>query len=95
MSLQIKSSRDVVLRTEHWRVAVQFYETVLGFKAMYRSEALVGFDTGAFVLYVEKGGAHGAIFDFLAPSVQAVKHHLMTAGCAIVEEDSSVPRCYL
>jgi catechol 2,3-dioxygenase-like lactoylglutathione lyase family enzyme len=95
MSRHVKSSRDVVLRTSNWLEAVRFYEAILGFKVIHRSDALVGFDTGAFVLYVEKGSAHGPVFDFLVPDVQAEKKHLVAAGCVVVEEDPSVPRCYL
>jgi len=62
---------------------------------IHRSDTLMGFETGAFVLYVEKGAEHGPVFEFLTPDVQAEKRRLMAVGCALVEEDSSVPRCYL
>jgi catechol 2,3-dioxygenase-like lactoylglutathione lyase family enzyme len=95
MTPLVKSSRDVIVRTGNWLEAVRFYEATLGFKVIHRSEALVGFDTGAFVLYVEKGADHGAVFDFLTPDVEAAKRRLTAAGCTIVEEDAGVPRCYL
>jgi len=91
----VKSSRDVILRIRNWTEAVQFYESTLGFKVIHRSDSMVGFETGAFVLYVEKGAAHEPVFDFLTPDVQAAKSRLLSAGCALVEEDPSVPRCYL
>ena len=91
----IKSSRDIILRTNRWAEAVQFYETALGFKVIYRTETMVGFDTGALVLYVEKGAEHGPVFDFLTADAQATKERLVAAGCSIVEENPSVPRCYL
>jgi hypothetical protein len=56
---------------------------------------MVGFDTGALVLYVEKGAEHSPVFDFLTTDVQAAKERLVAAGCSIVEENPSVPRCYL
>ena len=95
MSPPIRSSRDIILRTARWDEAVRFYGTTLGFPIVHRAESLVGFDTGAFVLYVEKGAAHGAVFDFLAADVAALKRRLLAAGCTLVEEDASVPRCYL
>jgi hypothetical protein len=61
----------------------------------HESENLMGFETGSFCLYVEKGEPHGPVFDFLVPDVQAEKRRLMAAGCMVVEEDASVPRCYL
>ena len=91
----IKSSRDIILRTNRWDEAVQFYETALGFKVVYRNDTIVGFDIGALVLYVEKGPEHGPVFDFLTPDVQAAKQRLVAAGCSIVEENPSLPRCYL
>ena len=95
MTQPIKSSRDIILRTNRWDEAVQFYEMILGFKVIYRADNMVGFDTGALVLYVEKGPEHGPVFDFLTADVQAAKKSLVAAGCSIVEENPSVPRCYL
>ena len=91
----IKSSRDIILRTHRWAEAVEFYETALGFKVIYRTDTIVGFDTGALILYVEKGAEHGPVFDFLTADVRAAKERLVASGCSIVEENPSVPRCYL
>ncbi len=95
MSPSIASSRDIILRTDRWAEAVSFYETVLGLKIIYRSDNLVGFETGAFVLYVEKGATHGPVFEFLSSDIQSQKNRLLAAGCSLLEEDASVPRCYL
>src|SRR5690349_2620033 len=95
MTHSIKSSRDIILRTRNWAEALRFYETVLGFKVIQRSESIVGFETGSFCLYVEKGGKHGPDFDFLTRNIQATKEPLVAAGCVVVEDDQSVPRCYL
>jgi catechol 2,3-dioxygenase-like lactoylglutathione lyase family enzyme len=56
---------------------------------------MLGFETGAFRLYVEKGAAHGPVFEFLVADVAAAKTRLLAAGCTLVEEDASVPRCYV
>ena len=95
MSTHVSSSRDIIIRTERWDEAVHFYANTLGFAIIHRTETLVGFDTGAFVLYVEKGSAHGPVFDFLTPDVAAAKNRLVAAACTVIEEDSSLPRCYL
>jgi hypothetical protein len=55
----------------------------------------MGFETGAFCLYVEKGESHGPVFEFLVPDVQALKQRLVADGCVVLEEDASVPRCYI
>ena len=91
----ISSSRDVIIRTRNWSEAVRFYQEVLGFAVSSRNEAIVGFETGAFRLYVAPGPAHGPVFDFLAADVAATKARLLAAGCTLVEEDPTLPRCYL
>lgn len=95
MTGSVRSSRDIIVRTGDWAAATEFYASVLGFELVYRGENMVGLETGAFRLYVEKGEAHGPVFDFLVPDVQAAKEQLIARGCTLVEEDLSVPRCYL
>jgi catechol 2,3-dioxygenase-like lactoylglutathione lyase family enzyme len=95
MNNPIRSSRDVILRTANWARARVFYETVLGFKVTNETEAMLRVETGAIRLFVEKGEPHGPVFDFLVHDVQAAKNDLLAAGCVLVEEDPSIPRCYL
>ena len=73
MSDIIRSSSDVIIRTEAWAQATEFYEFVLGLPVTHRSENLVGFDTGVFCLYVEKGQEHGPVFEFFVRDVEAAK----------------------
>ena len=89
------SSRDIIVRTQAWSDAVHFYESVLGWRVLRRDNTMVGFDTGSFHLYVEKGAAHGPVLDFLVPDVQLAKAQLLAAGCVVLEEDPAVPRCYV
>jgi catechol 2,3-dioxygenase-like lactoylglutathione lyase family enzyme len=95
MTTSFRSSSDIIIRTANWDHAVAFYKSTLGFAEVYRSDAMVGFDTGSFRLYVERGDVHGPVFDYLVPDVQAARQQLLAAGCVLVEEDASVPRCYL
>jgi catechol 2,3-dioxygenase-like lactoylglutathione lyase family enzyme len=95
MTTSFRASRDVVIRTPDFQDAVRFYESVLGLPIVHRDESLVGLDAGAFRLYVEKGPAHGAVFDFRVPDLQAAKRSLLSAGCTVLEENPSVPRCYI
>jgi catechol 2,3-dioxygenase-like lactoylglutathione lyase family enzyme len=90
-----RSSRDVIIRTENFADAATFYETVLGFPPTRHSNTLIGFETGSFCLYVEKGTRHGPVFEFLVKDVGEAKRRLLSAGCVVVEEDPSVPRCYI
>ncbi len=91
----VRSSRDVIVRTSAWNEAVRFYGQILGFSVSSRAEGMMGFETGSFCLYVEKGPDHGPVFDFLVPDVPATRDRLIEAGCILVEEDPAVPRCYL
>ena len=91
----LRSSRDVIIRTASWNEAVRFYESVLGFRIASRGEGLIGFETGSFRLYVERGEPHGPVFDFLVADVPAARDQLLKAGCTLIEEDPQVPRCYL
>jgi catechol 2,3-dioxygenase-like lactoylglutathione lyase family enzyme len=90
-----RSTRDVIIRTDSWEEVAHFYGSVLGLPVAYQSVTLLGFETGSFLLYVEKGKDHGPVFEFLVPDVQAAKRKLVAAGCTVQEEDPSVPRCYI
>ena len=95
MKKSFQSSRDVIIRAKNWAKATKFYSSVLGLKVTHSSRSLKGFETGSFCLYVEKGEDHGPVFEFLVPDFQAAKRRLVAAGCEVVEEDASVPRCYI
>jgi catechol 2,3-dioxygenase-like lactoylglutathione lyase family enzyme len=96
MTAPFHSSRDVILRTKKMAEAAQFYETTLGLKPTMQREGMLGFETGAFQLFVEDGApAHGPVFDMWVPSLEAAKEKLLAAGCTIQEEDPSIPRCYV
>jgi catechol 2,3-dioxygenase-like lactoylglutathione lyase family enzyme len=92
----VRSTRDVILRTPRLADAMRFYEGVLGLPVTLRRDGLVGFETGAFQLFVEEGAdAHGPVFEIRVPDVAAEKSRLVAAGCTVVEEDPRGPRCYL
>jgi catechol 2,3-dioxygenase-like lactoylglutathione lyase family enzyme len=91
----MKSNRDVIIRTADLASAKAFYHDALGFPVTIDTEHLVGFDTGAFTLYVEPGDDLPAVFEFDVDDVAAAKERLTAAGCEIVEEDPYLPRCYL
>ena len=95
MADNFASSREVIIRTDAWDEATNFYKSVLGLPVTYRSDTMLGFETGAFCLYVERGAKHGPVFEFLVPDVNAAKSRLMAAGCTVEEEDNSLPRCYI
>jgi catechol 2,3-dioxygenase-like lactoylglutathione lyase family enzyme len=91
----MNSLRDVIIQTERFEDAAAFYRDVLGFEQTVDQERLLGFETGSFMLYVEPGSAPGAVFEIATGDVAAAKARLLQHGCTIVEEDPSVPRCYV
>jgi catechol 2,3-dioxygenase-like lactoylglutathione lyase family enzyme len=95
MAGSFQSTREVILRTEKWADAVAFYRNVLDLPVAYETANMVGFETGAFRLYIEQGAAHPPVFELLAPDVETAKQELLAAGCTVIEEDPSLPRCYL
>ena len=95
MTDEFRSSREVIIRTPAWSEAVRFYATVLALPITYRSDTMVGFETGAFCLYVEKGDKHAPVFELLVPDVEVAKRQLTAAGCTVEEEDAALPRCYI
>jgi predicted enzyme related to lactoylglutathione lyase len=42
MSNTFKASRDIIIRTEKWSEALEFYGSVLGLPITERSETIVG-----------------------------------------------------
>ena len=95
MSNTFKASRDIIVRTENWSEALKFYGSVLGLRITDQSETIVGFETGAFCLYVERGKEHGPVFEFLVSDIQEAKRQLVAAGCTVIEENPEIPRCYI
>ena len=95
MSKPFHSTRDVIIRTPDLAAAESFYRGVLGLGVTSRSKDLLGFETGAVQLFVERGEPHGPVFEFLVADVQEAKAKLLAAGCVLIEEDPAVPRCYL
>jgi len=95
MTLLGPSSRDVILQSPKFSESVQFYENVIGLPVAYRSDRLVGFETGSFCLYVEPGDASGPVFEFFVDDVAGAARRLLAAGCSIEQDDPAVPRCYV
>jgi catechol 2,3-dioxygenase-like lactoylglutathione lyase family enzyme len=95
MSHEYQASRDVIIRTPHFEEAKTFYETVLKLKVAYESDTLLGYETGAFKLYVEKGEPLGVVFEFRVPDTAQAIAALQAGGCEIVETDPKVPRIYV
>jgi catechol 2,3-dioxygenase-like lactoylglutathione lyase family enzyme len=91
----MKSTSDVMLRISNLQDAKQYYHGVLGFPIVTDTERVVGFDTGSIILYFERGEANGSVFEFEVDDLDETKRNLLGNGCVLVEENPSLPRCYL
>jgi len=81
---QFCSTRDVLVRVDDLQKATEFYTETLGLNPTQHSPTLVGFETGAFTLYLDAGKPVGPIFEFVVPDVDAARERLVTAGCSII-----------
>jgi catechol 2,3-dioxygenase-like lactoylglutathione lyase family enzyme len=91
----MKSTSDVMLRTDDLEAAKAYYNGVLGFAIVADSERVVGFDTGGFTVYFEPGEDNGSVFEFDVNDLNEAKTKLLAQGCTLIEENPSIPRCYL
>ena len=91
------STRDIIIHTAKFDEAVGFYKDVLGLETTMKSEKLVGFETGSFQLFVDGRSPlrTGPVFEFCVTDLGAAKKELLAAGCELVSEDASIPRCYI
>lgn len=78
------STRDVLVRVDDLKKATGFYTKELGLSPTKHSATLVGFETGAFTLYLEIGEPVGPIFEFIVSDVNAEKEKLIAAGCSVI-----------
>ena len=91
----MKSSRDILIQTTKMDAAAIFYEKVLGFQVFERNDQLIGFETGSFRFFIDKGKSYGPVFELFVPDLKQAKKTLVENGCRIEVEDPKVPRCYV
>ena len=85
--MKFRSNNCVSVQLPDLRKAEAFYSGVLGFRLLAKSASQLEYDTGRFLLYVNKGPkALSPIPSFTVINAAAAKAHLETSGCEIVEE---------
>ena len=89
--------RDVALHVHSFEAATELYGEVLGLEVVTRQEGLVGFEAGAFRLYVERGGPPGLgpVLELFVPDLAKAREKLEARGCEVIAEDPEIPRCYV
>ena len=90
-----RSTRDILIQTDRPEEARAFYAEVLGFELFDDDPTMRGFETGAFRLFIDPDAPLGPVLEMLVDDVEASKQSLLAAGCQIVREDPTGPRCYI
>ena len=93
--MRVASTRDMLIQTERPGEARAFYEEVFGFPVVHDDPAMGGLDTGAFRLFLDPAPALGPVLEFDVDDLAQMKDRLLAAGSVVVEEDASIPRCYV
>jgi len=83
-----KSNNCVAIHLEDITAAENFYTNVMKFKLLSRSEASLEYDTGHFLLYVNRDlNTAPPIPSFTVQDIAAAKQSLLDNGCEILHED--------
>lgn len=90
----MESTRDVIIRSHDYDAVKRFYRDTLGFE-LTQETPMLGFETGSFMLYVERGAQSEPVFEYEVDDVQQEKARLLDAGCTLLEENPNIPRVYL
>jgi catechol 2,3-dioxygenase-like lactoylglutathione lyase family enzyme len=85
-----KSNNCVAIHLEDIKAAENFYTNVMKFRLLTRSEASLEYDTGHFLLYVNKDlDTRPPIPSFSVADIEAAKLSLLENGCVILREDTN------
>jgi len=85
--MKFRSNNCVSVHLPDLRKAEAFYSGVLGFRLLAKSSAQLEYDTGRFLLHINKSPqVHSPIPSFTVINAAAAKVHLQQNGCEIVED---------
>jgi catechol 2,3-dioxygenase-like lactoylglutathione lyase family enzyme len=85
-----RSNNCIAIHLEDITAAENFYTNVMRFKLLTKSEASLEYDTGHFLLYVNRDlNTQPPIPSFTVKDMAAARHALLENGCIILREDSN------
>jgi catechol 2,3-dioxygenase-like lactoylglutathione lyase family enzyme len=85
-----RSNNRVAIHLEDISAAERFYTNVMKFRLVSRSEKSLEYDTGHFLLYVNKDlDTRPPIPSFSVADIHAAKQSLLENGCVILREDAN------
>lgn len=83
-----KSNNSVAIHLTDITAAENFYTNVMKFPLLARSEGHLEYDTGHFLLYVNRDlNTQPPIPCFSVRDIKAARHCLVDNGCTILRED--------
>ena len=86
-SMKFRSNNCVSVHLPDLRKAEAFYSGVLGFRLLSKTASQLEYDTGRFLLFVNKGAkARPPIPSFTVINAAAAKSHLESNGCEVIED---------
>lgn len=85
--MRFRSNNCVHVHLTDLRKAEAFYTGVLGFRLLSKNATQLEYDTGRFLLYVNKGAKPlPPVPSFTVISAKAARQHLEQNGCEILED---------
>lgn len=88
--MRFRSNNCVAVHLPDLRKAEAFYTGVMGFRLLSKTATQLEYDTGRFLLHVNKGPkSMPPIPSFTVISTKAAREHLEQNGCEIIEEHGS------
>ncbi len=85
--MKFRSNNCIAIHLPNLAKAERFYGGVLGFKLKSKSTTCLEYDTGRFLLYINKAAKiHPPIPSFNVRNSRAAKAHLQAHGCKILGE---------
>lgn len=83
--MKFRSNNCIAIHLKNLNQAEKFYSDVLGFKLKKKSSKQLEYDTGHFLLYINKSSKKQApIPSFSVKNINKAKQHLMESGCKIL-----------
>src|SRR5260370_35348470 len=85
-----RSNNCVATHLENTPAAENFYTNVMKFSLLTRSDSHLEYDTGHFLLYVNRDlNTQPPIPSFTVKNIRAAKKFLLENGCTILREDEN------
>ena len=89
------ASPEIILQVPNLRAATSFYQRHLGLTIFLRRANLIGLDATAFRLYLEEAPPLGPVLEFFVEDLEQSKRDFLAAGCEIIDDNPTLPRCYI